>query len=59
MARPTVPPASSGPGKHSKPDVPVTKDPDKTDRYPEVQQIVDQFFPKERRWAARSSPTRS
>lgn len=47
MARPTVPAASSGSGKHSKPDVPVSKDPDKTDRYPEVQQVVDKFFPKE------------
>lgn len=33
-------------GKHRKPDVPRTPDPDKTDRYPEVQQIVDRFFPK-------------
>lgn len=33
-------------GKHRKPDVPVSKDPDKTDRYPEVQAIVDKFFPK-------------
>jgi len=47
MARPTVPPASSGSGKHNKPDVPVSKDPDKTDRYLEVQKILDEFFPKE------------
>lgn len=47
MANKTVPAASSDRGKHVKPDVPVTKDPEKTDRYPEVQQVIDQFFPKE------------
>jgi hypothetical protein len=43
MADKTVPKPSSGPGKHSKPDVPKTDDPDRTQRVPEIQDLIDKF----------------